>query len=292
MEKQKLIQIILKDLRELDDIADGLGRSQGLSNFEIDIALSKSKLIYQEFQFLQEIEKQKVEIPSIPKPVEAPVKETLADHPAPQVETVAQEEAEEERPTETPTAEKPETVSEEKVAEQHKPETASEASITEEEIAVEIKNEPLESTTATKEAIEVEEIAAESPAPKEEPQKKDDTIDEEELTEEPTEQKIVGENFAKGKSLNDLLLESKTLDQKLANSPIEKLETAIGLNDRFQYTRELFNNNPELFRDTVKEIDQSTNLEEAVSFLNSNFKWKKTETSIQFAQLVKRRFTN
>lgn len=291
MEKQKLIQIILKDLRELNDIADGLGRSQGLSNFEIDIALSKSKLIYQEFQFLQEIEKQKVEIPSIPKPVEAPVKETLADHPAPQVETVAQEEAEEERPTETPTAEKPETVSEEKVAEQHKHETASEASITEEEIAEEIKNEPLESTT-TKEAIEVEEIAAKSPAPEEEPQKKDDTIDEKGPTEEPTEQKIVGENFAKGKSLNDLLLESKTLDQKLANSPIEKLETAIGLNDRFQYTRELFNNNPELFRDTVKEIDQSTNLEEAVSFLNSNFKWKKTETSIQFAQLVKRRFTN
>lgn len=292
MEKQKLIQIILKDLRELNDIADGLGRSQGLSNFEIDIALSKSKLIYQEFQFLQEIEKQKVEIPSIPKPVEAPVKETLADHPAPQVETVAQEEAEEERPTETPTAEKPETVSEEKVEEQHKHETAAEASITEEEIAAEIKNEPLESTTATKEAIEVEEIVAKTPAPEEEPQKKDDTIDKEELTEEPTEQKIVGENFAKGKSLNDLLLESKTLDQKLANSPIEKLETAIGLNDRFQYTRELFNNNPELFRDTVKEIDQSTNLEEAVSFLNSNFKWKKTETSIQFAQLVKRRFTN
>ncbi len=292
MEKQKLIQIILKDLRELNDIADGLGRSQGLSNFEIDIALSKSKLIYQEFQFLQEIEKQKVEIPSIPKPVEAPVKETLADHPAPQVETVAQEEAEEERPTETPTAEKPATVSEEKVAEQHKHETASKASITEEEIAAEIKSEPLETATTTKEAIEVEEIAAETPTPKEEPQKKDDTIDEEELTEEPTEQKIVGENFAKGKSLNDLLLESKTLDQKLANSPIEKLETAIGLNDRFQYTRELFNNNPELFRDTVKEIDQSTNLEEAVSFLNSNFKWKKTETSIQFAQLVKRRFTN
>lgn len=289
MEKQKLIQIILKDLRELNDIANGLGRSQGLSNFEVDIALSKSKLIYQEFQFLQEMEKQKVEIPSIPKPVEAPVKETLTDHPAPQVETVAQEEAEEERPTETPTAEKPATVSEEKVEEQHKHETAAEASITEEEIASENKNEPLETTiTTTKEAIESDEIEAEAPAPKEEPQKKDDTIDEE----EPTEQKIVGENFAKGKSLNDLLLESKTLDQKLANSPIEKLETAIGLNDRFQYTRELFNNNPELFRDTVKEIDQSTNLEEAVSFLNSNFKWKKTETSIQFAQLVKRRFTN
>lgn len=290
MEKQKLIQIILKDLRELNDIADGLERSQGLSNFEIDIALSKSKLIYQEFQFLQEMEKQKVETPSISKPVAAAIKETIADHPAPQVETVAQEEAEEERPTETPKAEKPTTVSEEKIGEQHKHETAAEASIAEEEIAEELKNEQL--TTTTKEAIEVEEIAAETPTPKEEPLKKDDTIDEEELTEEPTEQKIVGENFAKGKSLNDLLLESKTLDQKLANSPIKKLETAIGLNDRFQYTRELFNNNPELFRDTVKEIDQSTNLEEAVSFLNSNFKWKKTETSIQFAQLVKRRFTN
>ncbi len=86
------------------------------------------------------------------------------------------------------------------------------------------------------------------------------------------------------------MLENKTLDKKLASSPITKLETAIGLNDRFQYTRELFDNKPDLFRKTVQEIDQADSLNDAIAYLNSNFKWKKTDTSIQFAQLVKRRF--
>jgi len=125
----------------------------------------------------------------------------------------------------------------------------------------------------------------------EKPEKSEEIPVEAEEEEVATTKKTVGENFSKGKSLNDLMLENKTLDKKLASSSITKLETAIGLNDRFQYTRELFDNKPDLFRKTVQEIDQANNLDEAVAYLNSNFKWKKTETSIQFAQLVKRRFT-
>ena len=51
--------------------------------------------------------------------------------------------------------------------------------------------------------------------------------------EEESQAKIVGEFFTQGKSLNELLAGTGKLDQKLASSPITKLETAIGLNDRF-----------------------------------------------------------
>ena len=165
----------------------------------------------------------------------------------------------------------------------------------------ELKDEPIQPTLTHE--PEISETAPPEPPEDEVPAAKQKETAEEirepeqepaEITpEEETEsiKKTVGENFIKGKSLNDLMLENKTLDKKLASSPITKLETAIGLNDRFQYTRELFDNKPELFRETVQEIDQANTLDEAVAYLNSNFKWKKTDTSIQFAQLVKRRFT-
>lgn len=104
--------------------------------------------------------------------------------------------------------------------------------------------------------------------------------------------KTVAEIFVQEKSLNDVLSSGRTVDHKLSGSPVTRLEAAIGLNDRFQFIRELFNNDAGLFNQTVKQIDQMENIKEAVAFLNSHFKWKKNETSMKFAQLVKRRFSD
>ena len=102
--------------------------------------------------------------------------------------------------------------------------------------------------------------------------------------------KVVGERFSKERSLNDMMSDNQTLDKKLSASRIEKIESAIGLNDRFLYIRELFNGDSELFRSTVKELDQMSDIKQAVSHLSNNFKWKKNETSLKFVELVKRRF--
>lgn len=114
----------------------------------------------------------------------------------------------------------------------------------------------------------------------------------EEITEPFAPKKTVAEIYVQEKSLNDILSSGKTIDHKLSGSPVVKLEAAIGLNDRFQFIRELFGNDAGLFNQTVKQIDQMENIGEAVAFLNSHFKWKKNETSMKFAQLVKRRFSN
>jgi hypothetical protein len=115
---------------------------------------------------------------------------------------------------------------------------------------------------------------------------------EEETPEPEAVKKTVAEIFIQEKSLNDSIASGKTIDHKLAVSPFSKLEAAIGLNDRFQFIRELFRNDAGLFNKTVKQIDQMQDINEAVTYLNSNFKWKKNETSLKFAQLVKRRFSN
>ena len=117
-------------------------------------------------------------------------------------------------------------------------------------------------------------------------------ISEDETRKPAAAQKTIAEIFVQEKSLNDTLAAEKTIDHKLSGSPLTKLEAAIGLNDRFQFIRELFNNDTSLFNHTVERIDRMENINEAVMFLNSNFKWKKNETSLKFAQLVKRRFSD
>ena len=80
------------------------------------------------------------------------------------------------------------------------------------------------------------------------------------------------------------------LEFKLSNRPVKSIKSAIGINDRFQYIRELFDGKPEKFRETVNALDAMNDIQEAVVYLRENFKWKKTETSLKFVNLVKRRF--
>jgi len=101
----------------------------------------------------------------------------------------------------------------------------------------------------------------------------------------------LGDSFSKEKSINDLIYPgSNKLEHQLSNRPISSLQSAIGINDRFQYIRELFNRSAENFSKAVIEIDTMHNLKEAVAYLQQNYSWKKNETSLKFVSLVKRRF--
>ena len=102
----------------------------------------------------------------------------------------------------------------------------------------------------------------------------------------------LGDSFSKEKSLNDMVSDHNNLEFKLSNRPVASIQAAIGINDRFQYIRELFDGSGEKFSETVKTLDSMNHISEAVNFLQQNFKWKKNETSLKFVNLVKRRFPN
>lgn len=102
----------------------------------------------------------------------------------------------------------------------------------------------------------------------------------------------LGDSFLKGKSLNDLITDQNKLEFKLSNRPVSSIQAAIGINDRFQYIRELFDGDNQKFLEAVKTLDSKQNIKEAVDYLRNNFKWKKNETSLKFVNLVKRRFLN
>lgn len=268
MDQSKLLQIINKDLAELKELTNELIQSENLSKIEIEIALSKSKLISQEFELLKEkalmgsiasakqkpklniiIEKDTTTVdsePINPKPVKATDNGNLKE---PEVVLKNDDTPVTEAKTE-PTAEEEiqdKIIEKEKEEIQEEVESHLETSIEQNEFKVDIEEE-----------------------------------------EEPSI--IVGETFSKGKSLNDSMTENQTLDQKFASSPISKLEPSIGLNDQFLFIRELFDGNTDNFNNAVAEIDKLGGLKEAVNYLGSNYKWKKTEASLKFVELVKRRF--
>lgn len=103
----------------------------------------------------------------------------------------------------------------------------------------------------------------------------------------------LGDSFTKDRSLNDFITDdSVKLEHKLSNMPVSSLQAAIGINDRFQYIRELFEGNSDLYNETVTKLDSMNEIKDAVVYLQNNFKWKKTEISLKFVNLLKRRFPN
>lgn len=76
---------------------------------------------------------------------------------------------------------------------------------------------------------------------------------------------------------------------------VAELSESIGINQRFMFTKELFDGNPDLMRYALKSIDQCTSFTEAVSFLNERFveelNWDKDAESVEeFLLLIFRKF--
>jgi len=93
------------------------------------------------------------------------------------------------------------------------------------------------------------------------------------------------------KNVNDLFAQEKS-ESAFQAIPIRSIWDGIGINDRFLFVRELFGNNTALYEQTVTSLNQLTTIQEAVTYLKMNFKWQKSEASLKFLNLVKRRFTN
>lgn len=366
MDRKKLLHIIDKNLNELLEINQEMSQSAHLSKLEVDIALAKAKLIYQEYEFLQEINSSQTEKTAVKTeaPVVADTAPTLFDLPPVvpvkteveirQPETIKHDLKE----VETQPLPAPEEKTEPVMEVQPGPEQAIEEP-EEEEVQVEISEEPEQEQAPTvdlpvaeeepqkiEEAVKVEVPVAEEIKAEEKsliaevaPKELEKTVEKFELKEEKplmpkpiiieeatrkvtpatelvtpaasanekileketlpkngtaktdtAEKKTVTDQF-QAKSLNDTISSGNKLEQRLASAPIQKLENSIGLNDRFQYIRELFNNDADLFRDTITKIDKMHTIDEALDFLDSQFEWEMDDISLKFIHLVRRRFS-
>ena len=94
--------------------------------------------------------------------------------------------------------------------------------------------------------------------------------------------------------INEVITNTE-LQEKLALDPIKDLKTAIGINDKFQFTATLFNGDEKAFEMAVKTINGFKIYAEAQFWIKSNLreqnKWEETDDVVKaFDLLVKRRF--
>ena len=105
------------------------------------------------------------------------------------------------------------------------------------------------------------------------------------------EQKSINERLRENSQVNNDFLPNENSSLGYPITPIKLIWDAIGINDRFLFVRELFDNNSSKFESTVRAIDELTSIQEAVNYLKLNFKWNNSEASQRFLILVKQRFT-
>ncbi|MEP6674110.1 MAG: hypothetical protein ABJA78_03120 [Ferruginibacter sp.] len=98
-------------------------------------------------------------------------------------------------------------------------------------------------------------------------------------------------------SVNDKLKQGTIeLGDQLVESSIRDLRKAIGVNDRFVFINELFRGDESMYERSIRTINGFSILPEAEYWIQRELKVKlgwneKSETLLQFNQLIKRRFT-
>jgi hypothetical protein len=306
MDNKKLMRILLRDITELQELVAGMKISETYDPFDVELLATRISGVRHMLEVLsaaaasksQEAEKSGREgIDEKPASVsktgisaEPPVSEPVASaemgqagtpvrQPEP-VEYASRPAVNEER-TISPQPEPAEYVSkpagkeEERVSPQPEPVKSESKAVVKKEESVSIQPEP------------ASDIKSEDAAVPDDMENDEMELEEETVTEGP---QTLGEKFSHGKSVNDLLLEQGKTDYKFSNMPVASLQAAIGINDRFLFTRELFEGKNDVFAETIRKIDSFNTIHDAAVYLRENYKWKKNETSLKFIDLVKRRF--
>lgn len=100
----------------------------------------------------------------------------------------------------------------------------------------------------------------------------------------------LGETLQKTKRFRFL---SDDFDEKddMILTPIENLAKGIGLNDKFLFSKELFDGNSQKFNAAIQVINEMNSFEEAESYIAENFSWHPGNIIAKhFITLVRRRF--
>lgn len=87
----------------------------------------------------------------------------------------------------------------------------------------------------------------------------------------------------------------ETEEYSIMKGTIKELSESVGLNQRFMFTKELFDGNPDLMKHALKSIDHCGSFVEAINLINERFvgelNWdKNSDVVIEFLQLVFRKF--
>jgi len=323
MDKLKLIQIIEKELDELKALTEEVSENEKDTGLIIEIALGKARVLCSEIELLRTLSANENASQNLETDEEIDDNDEASDVNIsdPELE-IASAEDEEESINYSPdefdeadaieddladdlTDEDEEVIEEDEEVEDDKPESedliefeaGTELPLDEEEIS-EPSNEKIEyqidspigfreinidETEDEPEPIQIQPVSktTERPVIREIPKPEEPVAD----------KKVKAEPFQKGPTLNETLGETKSPETTIKTGPITSLRAAIGLNDRFQFVREIFGNNTDKYNKVIDHLDKLETIQQAVDYLKSQLTLQKNETSMKFVDLLKRRFT-
>ncbi len=106
---------------------------------------------------------------------------------------------------------------------------------------------------------------------------------------------IIADKFQSKKFIHDNISKKnvkKDVSAKMQTKPINDINSAIGLNDKFIFIRELFNNDKEHYHETIQVLNNFDIYENAVNFLNENFDWDSDDPNFErLKELVRRKYS-
>ncbi|MBS3769848.1 MAG: hypothetical protein V5A47_02405 [Bacteroidales bacterium] len=108
---------------------------------------------------------------------------------------------------------------------------------------------------------------------------------------------ILADRFYNTKtSMHDSLARKQSqnnISSKIQAKPIQDLNKAIGLNERFLFIRELFGGDKNAYYEAIQIINEMPNYEEAEQYIQERFNWDEDKPEvIRFMELVRRRFVS
>jgi len=105
---------------------------------------------------------------------------------------------------------------------------------------------------------------------------------------------IVADKFQSKKFVHDNIIKNgskKDVSSKMQSKPIKDINTAIGLNDKFIFIRELFGGDKDHYNETIQVLNNFDTFENAIEFLHENFDWDHEDDNfIRLTELVRRKY--
>lgn len=91
-------------------------------------------------------------------------------------------------------------------------------------------------------------------------------------------------------TLADTIAAPAALAEEITNSRIRSLRQAIGINDKFLMTRDLFDGDSEAFDEAIAELDECESLDDCMIYIAENYEWNPDSEGAKFMiQLLERK---
>lgn len=279
MDTKVLLRLIKDDIKILDNINESFINQSNLTSEEAEVALARAKALVMEFEMLSKNlsrEQDPQDLNESENPEEKSEKKVHSlRNLLPFVKSEPKEEENSLKDNPERTTEKFRDLIQETSPEEKLSNNTIQSTVIEDSTRIESSN--ISIVSALEDAEETNIIIEE----------KRETII---VDQEPGDKKLSEESAENSQYVNNLLSKEKD-EVKFGIIPLKNIREGIGLNDRFLYIRELFQNDAEKFDRTITTLDEFNGIEEAVRFLKQNFKWNKSEAGEKFLLLIKRRFT-